>query len=135
VSPRPKRTDYSVAVERSGRAYAEGRIALEAPEGWTPEHVVLFALAACSLTSLRHHVRRAGLDHSASATATGAIGPREDGSWGFLEIACAIDADIDPAPSGNELPALLASAERGCFVGASLQPKPAYRWTVNGVAP
>ena len=36
----------------------------------------------------------------------------------------------DPA----ELAALLAKAERDCFVGASLKPSPRYRWRVNGTA-
>ena len=32
-------------------------------------------------------------------------------------------------PPGDELAALLAKAERDCFVGASLKPSPSYRWT------
>lgn len=131
---RPKRTEYSVSVERGGRAYAEGRSALEPADGWTPEHLVLFALASCSLTSLRYHVRRASLDHTASGAASGAVGQRDDGSWGFLEIACRLEVELEPLPGEEEVAALLMRAERGCFVGASLRPKPDYRWTVNGEA-
>jgi hypothetical protein len=43
-----------------------------------------------------------------------------------------LDLELDPVPPGEELAALLAKAERDCFIGASLKPAPRYRWTVNG---
>lgn len=39
---------------------------------------------------------------------------------------------MEPVPPGDELAALIAKAERDCFVGASLDPPPRYRWRVNG---
>jgi hypothetical protein len=45
-----------------------------------------------------------------------------------------LDLELDPVPPGEELAALLAKAERDCFVGASLKPSPRYRWTVNETA-
>ena len=45
-----------------------------------------------------------------------------------------LDLELDPAPPGEELAALLAKAERDCFVGASLKPSPRYNWRVNGTA-
>ncbi len=132
MSPRAKRTEYSVAVERSGRGTAEGGSPLELAEEWTPEHLLLLALAHCSLTSLRYHARRSELDFVASVTAAGAVAEREDGSWGFVEIGCEIDVELDPVPPADELNPLLRRAERGCFIGASLAPKPRYGWRVNG---
>ena len=43
-----------------------------------------------------------------------------------------LDLELDPEPPPEELEALLAKAERDCFVGASLTVEPAYSWRVNG---
>jgi hypothetical protein len=40
---------------------------------------------------------------------------------------------LDPEPPPPELAGLIARTEEGCFVGASLMPKPTYHWRVNGV--
>ena len=135
--PRRKRSEYAVALDEDGRFAADGGAPATFGDEWTPEHLVLAALADCSLTSLSHHARRSSLEVSASAAATGAVFERDDGSWGFVEIECRIDATLEPEPSADDVRALLARAERGCFVGASLEPRPAYRWRVNGteVAP
>lgn len=132
MPPRPKRTEYAVAVDGLGHARAEGRPDLDVPEGWTPEHLVLAGLASCILTSFRYHARRAGIEYAASAEADGAVAIREDGRWGFVEIDCAVELRLDPLPP--MLDELIAAAELGCFIGASLSPPPAYRWRVNGAA-
>lgn len=94
---------------------------------------MLAALAICSVTSLRYHVRRANLDLVATASASGTVTRREeDGRYAFVEVECRIEAELEPIPPGDELAALLVKAERGCFVGASLTAKPQYRWVVNG---
>jgi hypothetical protein len=49
-----------------------------------------------------------------------------------VELDVEIDLELEPAPPREELTALLAKAERDCFVGASLEPSPRYRWQVNG---
>jgi organic hydroperoxide reductase OsmC/OhrA len=114
VPARPKRTEYAVEIG--------GRDPTAFDPAWTPEHLVLAALARCSLAALDHHARKDGISVEASATARGAISRRDDGSWGFVEIECAVDARLDPEPSGTG--DLLARAERGCFIGASLAPAP-----------
>ncbi|MBA3413102.1 MAG: OsmC family protein [Actinobacteria bacterium] len=119
-------------MDRARRMQAEGLAELALPEQWTPEHLVLAALARCSLASLAFHVRRAELDFVASATASGAVARREDGGWGFVDLECALDVELEPALPQEELSALVARAERGCFVGASLSPRPQYRWQLNG---
>jgi organic hydroperoxide reductase OsmC/OhrA len=120
--PRPKRTEYAVELDSREPAALD--------PAWTPEHLVLAALARCSLGALAHHAKRDGVSAEASARATGAVSRREDGSWGFVDIVCAIEATLDPAP--DDPARLLARAERGCFIGASLDPRPRYEWILNG---
>ncbi|MBD0329546.1 MAG: OsmC family protein [Thermoleophilia bacterium] len=130
--PRRKASHYRVAVDRDATCVANGAFPTAFGREWTPEHLVLAALARCVLASLAYHARRDGLALAASADADGTVFQRPDGRWGFVEVACRIHAELDPAPGGDELRALLARAERGCFVGASLDPRPAYGWRVNG---
>ena len=127
---RSKRTEFAVAVDRDGRAAAEDRPAVHFGHEWTAEHLLLAALARCSVAALAYHARRDGLWLQTSARASGAVARRDDGDWGFVEIACEVDVRLDPAPVDPG--GLLARAERGCFVGSSLDPAPRYLWTVNG---
>jgi organic hydroperoxide reductase OsmC/OhrA len=126
-----KRSEYAVAVDDARRCSANGHAPIEFGADWTPEHLVLAALARCVLTSLAYHARRSSLPLSATARATGAVTERDDGSWGFVEIECRVDAELSE-PIGDDVETLLARAERGCFVGGSLRPRPVYRWLVNG---
>jgi len=130
VRPRLKRSEFAVAVDRDGRVAAERGAPVHVGHEWTAEHLLLAALAPCSLAALSYHARRRGLWVQASAKAYGAVGRREDGEWSFTQIDCAVDVRFDPTPedSGD----LLARAEHGCFVGRSLDPRPQYAWSVNG---
>jgi hypothetical protein len=56
----------------------------------------------------------------------------EDDRYGFTEIECRMDVQLDRELGAEELKTLVESAEWGCFVGASLQPAPTYKWRVNG---
>ena len=126
-----KTFEYAISLDRAGRPAAEGGEPLELPEEWTAEHLVLAGLARCSLTSLRYHATRAGLDAVGSASARGRVTRREDDErYAFVEIECELDVEIEPEP--GDLAELLAQAERDCFVGASLTTRPRYRWRVNG---
>jgi organic hydroperoxide reductase OsmC/OhrA len=131
--PEAKRFEYSASVERDGRLLARDDLPLEPPDGWTPEHLVLAALGRCTLTSLDHHAKRAGVTAQGSAGASGLVAKRDgDGRYAFVEIECGLDVELDPAPGGEELLELLALAERDCFIGASLTATPRYEWRVNG---
>jgi organic hydroperoxide reductase OsmC/OhrA len=130
--PRRKRSEYAVEVDEAGRAAVEGREARTFGDEWTPEHLVLAALATCVVASFRHHADREGLTATATASATGAVFERPDGRWGFVELRCSVGATLDPAPGDDALQPLLERAERGCFVGSSLDPTPVYSWTING---
>jgi uncharacterized OsmC-like protein len=133
VSAPAKEFTYAIDVERDGRIGAEGLTPLSPPEDWSPEHLVLAGLVRCTLTSLRYHCDRGEIDFVATGRARGRITKRDDdGRYAFVEIDVDLDLELEPDPPTDELDALLAKAERDCFIGASLVAKPTYRWTVNG---
>jgi uncharacterized OsmC-like protein len=126
---------YAVGIDRAGRLSADGEEQIELGEQWSPDHLLLAALARCTIESLRHYAERAGLDVVAGAEARGIVTKRdEDGLYAFVEIECALDAELERDLPAAELRDLLAKAEQGCFVGNSLTVKPRYRWRVNGEA-
>jgi organic hydroperoxide reductase OsmC/OhrA len=121
----PKRFEYSVREQSGTPARTE-------PD-WTAEHLLLAGLARCSLTSLEFYAKRANVSVSGTAAADGVITRREsDGRFAFVETHVGLDVDVEPPIDGEELSKLLASAERGCFIGASLTATPRYEWRVNG---
>lgn len=123
----PKRLEYAVS-ERSGtQAHAE-------PD-WTAEHLLLSALARCSLSSLEYYAKRAQVEVSGKADADGVVTRRDsDGRFAFVQARVALDVEVEPALDREELGTLLDSAEYGCFIGASLTARPIYEWRVNGEA-
>ena len=130
---RPKTLAYEARVTRDERVEAEGCDPLELGPHWQAEHLLLAGLVRCSITSLRYHARRIGTSVEASGSARGSITKRPvDGRYAFVDIECAIEAELAPPVGGGELRELLASAERDCFLGASLTTSPRYRWTIDG---
>jgi len=128
-----KRLEYAVAVGEDGRLEADAQYPLVLPEGWQAEHLVLAGLVRCTLTALAYHARLSDIELTASGGADGLVTRREsDGRWGFVTIDCRMDVAIETALDADGVRDLIARAERGCFVGASLQPPPRYRWYVNG---
>jgi uncharacterized OsmC-like protein len=133
MAGKAKEFRYAIGLDRTGRVTADGQSPLELDAAWTPEHLVLAGLVRCTLQSLRFHGAPQEIDFVAEGSATAVITRRpEDGRYGFVEIDVKLDLELNPVPPGEELTALLAKAERDCFVGASLKPSPRYRWTVNG---
>ena len=129
---REKQIPYAVTLERDGTIAAEGNEAIRFEDEWTPEHLLLAALARCCVGALRIHASRHSLELVGTAHASGTVGRRDDGSWGFVELECRASIELLPPPDVETLLDLVAKAERGCFIGGSLRPKPAYAWTVNG---
>jgi len=120
MAGKAKEFRYAIGLDRTGRVTADG-------------HLVLAGLVRCTLQSLRFHAAPLEIDFVADGSATAVITRREDdGRYGFVEIDVKLDLELDPVPPGEELAALLAKAERDCFVGASLKPSPSYSWRVNG---
>ena len=135
ASVRARSFDYAVSLDSSWTAKSDrdGEPLPHDEEAWTPEHLLLVALARCSLTSLAYHARRARLTAAARAEARGTVTVREeDGRFAFVALDVHADVSLEPAPDTESVRALLLKAERDCFVGASLTLEPSYRWTVNG---
>jgi len=134
VATAAKRLEFAVSVDRERTARTDGEAPpLPAGEGWSSEHLLLAALAKCTLTSLRYHARRADIEATAEARAHGVVTRREeDGRYAFVAVELAFDVVLDPPVAGEPLRELLGSAERGCFIGNSLATPPRYRWTVEG---
>jgi organic hydroperoxide reductase OsmC/OhrA len=132
VAVRAKHFEYWITLDEGGRLSAEGQpTGIEEDVG--AEHLLLAALARCLLASLTHFAHQKGVEAHGSAYASGTVTRREeDDRYGFTEIECRIEVDLDGELADTDLKELLASAEWGCFVGASLSPAPRYKWRVNG---
>jgi len=125
---------YTLELDRTGRVTADGSSPLDLDTAWTPEHLVLAGLVRCTLQSLRFHAAPLGIDFLANASAAAIVTRRSgDGRYAFVEIDVELELELEPTP-GEGLAALIAKAERDCFVGASLNPSPRYTWRVNGIA-
>ena len=127
-----KTFSYAVSVDRDWTVASDrGGTPIAAEEEWTPEHLLLAGLARCTLTSLRHHARRGGLEMQGSADASGEVTQRvTDGRYAFVRVRVELDVSLTPLPPSPR--ELAAKAERDCFVGASLTAKPRYHWIING---
>jgi uncharacterized OsmC-like protein len=129
AEPSAKVLEFAASVATDGRVTAHGE-SLLLPQRWSPEHLVLAGLVRCSLASLGHHARRAGIEVTASGDASGTVTRRDDdGRYAFVEITCRLDVELTPPP--DDPAELLGKAERDCFVGASLTAKPTYIWNVT----
>jgi organic hydroperoxide reductase OsmC/OhrA len=132
VAAQAKTFSYAVSVDRDWAASsAEGGTPIPDEKAWSPEHLVLVGLARCTLTSLRYHARRSGIEANGSADAQGEVTQRPtDGRYAFVSVKVGLDVTLEPPPPSVR--ELVSKAERDCFVGASLTAKPRYHWIVNG---
>jgi organic hydroperoxide reductase OsmC/OhrA len=132
VAVRAKHFEYWITHDEGGKLSAEGR-PTDIDEDVGAEHLLLAALARCSLSSLAYFARQKGVEARGSAYASGTVTRRgEDDRYAFTEIECRIEVELDGELADADLKQLLDSAEWGCFVGASLRPAPRYKWRVNG---
>ena len=132
MTVRAKHFEYWITVDEEGRLSADGS-PTEVGEDVSAEHLLLAALARCSLSSLAYFARQKGIEAHGSALASGTVTRRdEDDRYGFAEIECRMEVELDRALPDDDLGPLLESAEWGCFVGASLRPTPRYKWRING---
>jgi organic hydroperoxide reductase OsmC/OhrA len=132
VAVRAKHFEYWITHDEGGTLSADGR-PTDIDEDVGAEHLLLAALARCSLSSLAYFARQKGVEARGSAYASGTVTLRgEDDRYAFTEIECRIEVELDGELPDTDLEQLLESAEWGCFVGASLRPAPRYKWRVNG---
>jgi organic hydroperoxide reductase OsmC/OhrA len=133
VSEKAKEFRYAVDLGEGDVVRTEDGTPLGGGPEWTPEHLLLAALLRCSLTSLRHHTRRAGIEVTrATGSAKALFARREsDGRFAITDVEVVLDVGLAPQAGEAELAELLAKAERDCFVGASLTVKPSYHWSAG----
>jgi uncharacterized OsmC-like protein len=132
VAVRAKHFDYWISLDERGELTADGDPVTIGGD-ITAEHLLLTALARCSISSLEHFARQKDVDVTTSAYASGTVTRREDQErYGFVSIECKLDVQLAGELADDELRNLLESAEWGCFIGASLDPAPKYSWRVNG---
>jgi len=133
VAAKSKEFRYAVDLHDGGPLRTEDGTALDADPAWSPEHLLLAALVRCSLKSLGHHAGRAGISvEHAHGSGRAVIAKREsDDRYAVVELEVDLDVRLSPEPGEQELAALLAKAERDCFIGASLTVKPTYRWATH----
>jgi organic hydroperoxide reductase OsmC/OhrA len=131
VTVKAKEFRYAVDLGDGDVLRTEDGTPLGGGPEWTPEHLLLAGLLRCSLTSLRHHARRAGIEVTrATGSAKALFARREsDGRFAVTETEVVLEVGLEPQPGEAELGELLAKAERDCFIGASLTVAPSYRWT------
>jgi organic hydroperoxide reductase OsmC/OhrA len=120
------------AVDLRDELRTEDGTPLHVDAAWSPEHLLLAALVKCSLKSLDHHARRAGNSlEDARGSARALITKRpSDERYATTEVELDLEVRLREQPGDDELAALLAKAERDCFVGASLTVKPTYNWSI-----
>jgi organic hydroperoxide reductase OsmC/OhrA len=128
---RVKPKEYEVGLDAEGRTTVSDE-PLDTGPGWTPEHLLLAAVARCGVNSLTWFARKDDIEVEARARATGVVARREDARNAFVDIQCHLDVKLTPEPEESKLRPLLLRAERGCFIGNSLDPHPRYSWVVNG---
>ncbi len=124
---------YAVDLGEGDSVRTEDGTPLGAGPEWTPEHLLLAGLLRCSVKSLRHHARRAGIEvrHATGSSRVLVTKRESDDRYAIVEAELALDVALEPQPGENELAELLAKAERDCFIGASLTVKPTYRWSTG----
>ena len=132
MAVRAKHFDYWISLDERGQLTADGDPVTIGGDV-SAEHLLLTALARCSISSLEHFAGQKDLEVSASAYASGTVTRREDQDrYGFVSFECKLDVKLTGELADDELSSLLESAEWGCFIGASLDPAPRYSWRVNG---
>jgi uncharacterized OsmC-like protein len=132
VTIRAKHFEYWVSLGENGEVSADGE-PVRLGDDVSAEHLLLAGLARCSIQSLAYFARLRNLEVQASAYASGTVTRRaDDDRYGFTELECRMEIELDGSLDDDELRNLLESAEWGCFVGASLNPAPRYMWRVNG---
>lgn len=130
MAVRAKHFEYWITLDDDGLS-ADGQPMQLADA--SAEHLLLAGLARCSVSSLAYFARQREVEARASAYVSGTVTRRgEDDRYGFTDIECRMDVELDGELGDEALRSLLQSAEWGCFVGASLRPAPRYKWRVNG---
>ena len=128
--PRPP-SDIAAAVDHSGRLFADAEHALTLDAAWSPEHLLLAAVARRVIASLGHRAAERGIEARGRATASADLGT--PGAAPSLDaVRVGIDVEVVPEPDAALLAALLGSAERDTCWALPLARPVQFGWRVNG---
>ena len=111
VAVRAKELRYAVDLTTGGELKDENGVVLDVPAEWSAEHLLLAALARCSLKSLRYHTRRIGVDiGSASGSTRTLVTKREnDHRYALVETEVELAVTLDPEPRPTRSPSFFPS--------------------------
>ena len=101
MTVKTKEFRYAVDLGEGDVVRTEDGTPLGGGPEWTPEHLLLAALLRCSLTSLRYHARRGGIEVTrATGSAKALFAKREsDGRFAIAEADVSLDLRLVPQPS------------------------------------
>ena len=133
MAVRAKHFDYWISLDERGELTADGDpVTIEGDI--SAEHLLLTALARCSISSLEHFARQKDVEISRLGILVRDGDPPRRTRSATDSSASSASSTSGSAASlpTTSLRNLLESAEWGCFIGASLDPAPKYSWRVNG---
>jgi peroxiredoxin-like protein len=131
MKPLPHRYDVRLSGSTSGYAIASNGLApllrmappveFDGPgDAWTPEHLLLAAVQACFLFTLRAVARASKIELlHVDVGASGTV-DRTDGVTRFTEIVLCPTVTLAAGIDRDRINRLLEKAERACLVSASL---------------
>jgi hypothetical protein len=128
--PLPPST-IAAAVDHAGKLFADADHGMSPDAAWTPEHLLLAALARRAVMSLHHRAAVAGHAAAGRATASAdrggrAAAPSLDAVW------VGVDAEMTPALEGDALVDLVRAAEHDTTWAIPLARRVRFSWRVNG---
>jgi organic hydroperoxide reductase OsmC/OhrA len=96
-------------------------LAFDGPgDAWSPEHLLLAAVEACFLFTLRGVARASRVEFTAiEISATGTV-DRRDGAVRFTEIVLRPRLTVRPGADRDRVMRVLEKSEKACLVSASL---------------
>jgi len=90
------------------------------PDTWSPEDALVASVSSCLAVTIAALAERERLPlRDLSIHAEGVVGRRHDGRFGFVRIEQAVELETDREQEAAAR-ALVARAEEGCLVSASL---------------
>jgi len=91
---------YAVDLSEGDVVRTEDGTPLGGGPEWTPEHLLLAGLLRCSVKSLRHHAKRAGIElENATGSADSVFTRREsDGRFAVTELKVEVALKLEPQP-------------------------------------
>ena len=96
-------------------------LAFDGPgDAWSPEHLLLAAVEACFLFTLRGVARASRVEFTAIEISAAGTVDRRDGAVRFTEIVLRPRLTVRPGADRDRVMRVLEKSEKACLVSASL---------------